>query len=371
MAPNENRSAAVDGLRGLAALSVLLFHVWLYCQPDPPAGYPAGAVDWPWYSGRLGLILFFVISGYLLYRPWLAAALGRRDGLDLGAYLRSRAARILPAYYLALAGSLLLVWELGSIPGVRLPPAEGLPLFLVFGQNVGHGTILTLDPPMWTLCVEVSFYLCLPLAGYAALRLGGTRLRQAAIPLGLLAAGVAWNTWIGAPGADLSLTKILPAMLPFFALGMLAALWREGREVGPAAGKLLGVIAVAGVAGDIALQVLDPALSPHLHDLPAAAGFAALVLLAASARAPVALSRRPLVALGTVSYGVYLWHVPLIWWLRGHGLLPVDPPLAVLVVLPLALLVATASWTLVERPAVAWARSGSGSVSPRPAEMPR
>jgi peptidoglycan/LPS O-acetylase OafA/YrhL len=357
MPPAPHRSAPIDGLRGLAALSVLLYHLWLYARPVPPAGAPAAAGDWPWYSGRLGLILFFVISGYLLYAPWVAAARGEREMPRIGAYFRRRAARILPAYYVALAGAVALVWGLGSTPGVRLPPADGLPLFLVFGQNLGHGTALTLDPPMWTLCVEVSFYLALPLIGLAAARLAGGRHRQLAIPVTLLAAGVAWNTWVAPVGAELALTKLLPAMLPFFALGMIAAVLRQGRELGRTAAAALGVLFAAGLGADIAIAVFDPVLSPKLHDLPAATGFAALVALAGSSRSPVALARRPLVALGTVSYGIYLWHVPLIWWLRGEGLLPLDPGLALLVVLPLTLLVATASWTFIERPALAWGRS--------------
>lgn len=172
---------------------MLFFHLWLYARPDPPAAYPAGATDWPWYSGRLGLILFFVISGFLLYRPWLGAALGRREPPPLATYLRSRAARILPAYYLALAGAMALVWGLGSTPGVRLPDADGLPLFLIFGQNIGHATALTLDPPMWTLCVEVAFYLCLPVTPRCDWSAGACARPRSRLPC--------WpGAWPGTPG---------------------------------------------------------------------------------------------------------------------------------------------------------------------------
>ena len=88
-----------------------------------------------------------------------------------------------------------------------------------------------------------------------------------------------------------------------------------------------------------------------VRDLPAAVGFAAVVALAAhGARAGRVLGTRPLAGLGTVSYGVYLWHVPLILWAKGHGLLPGSPVVAGLVALAATLVVATASWLLVERP---------------------
>ena len=168
------RLSGIDGLRGIAALSVLLFHLWLYARVSPPAGAVSGVADWAWSSMRWGLILFFVLSGFLLYRPWLAAGRGGARP-DLRRYARSRAARILPAYYLALAASVLLLWGSGAVPGVRLPSTESLPLFLVFAQNFSGGSLLTLDPPMWTLAVEVSFYLALPLLGLAALRIGRDR----------------------------------------------------------------------------------------------------------------------------------------------------------------------------------------------------
>jgi peptidoglycan/LPS O-acetylase OafA/YrhL len=84
----------------------------------------------------------------------------------------------------------------------------------------------------------------------------------------------------------------------------------------------------------------------------AAVGFAVLLACASSAAARRRLAARPLVGLGTVSYGLYLWHVPVLLWLRGHGLLPLSPLPALAVALPLSLALATASWVLVEKPAL-------------------
>ncbi|HEX4673125.1 MAG TPA: acyltransferase family protein, partial [Solirubrobacteraceae bacterium] len=72
------RAAGLDGLRALAALSVVCFHVWLYRFPDPTRIRRSGLFDYVLSDFRLGLILFFVLSGYLLYRGFARAAL-RRD----------------------------------------------------------------------------------------------------------------------------------------------------------------------------------------------------------------------------------------------------------------------------------------------------
>ncbi|MGH2899462.1 MAG: acyltransferase family protein, partial [Solirubrobacteraceae bacterium] len=127
----DRRSASLDGLRGIAALSIFAFHGWLYTMPAPDATDRSSLGDYAVHELRLGLVLFFVLSGFLLSRPWFAAALDGRRPPDLRRYARARAARILPAYYVALAGSIVLLWGLRGTPGLRLPPAGELPLFVV------------------------------------------------------------------------------------------------------------------------------------------------------------------------------------------------------------------------------------------------
>ena len=70
-----NRSAAIDGIRGLAALSVLGFHVWLY-RENRPKGDRSLLFDQIGFALHLGLVCFFVLSGFLLYRAFARAALG-------------------------------------------------------------------------------------------------------------------------------------------------------------------------------------------------------------------------------------------------------------------------------------------------------
>jgi peptidoglycan/LPS O-acetylase OafA/YrhL len=182
------RLAEIDGLRGLAALSVLLYHAWLYTRPKVIGARADGLWQPAVHELRLGLVLFFVLSGFLLYGPWVGAALAGERRPRLGSYLWHRAARIVPAYYVALLGSIALLWGLGAAEGVRLPHPGELPLFFIFAQNYSNGPLMSLDPPMWTLCVEVSYYVLLPLVGWLAWAVGGGRRHQAVLPLALLVA---------------------------------------------------------------------------------------------------------------------------------------------------------------------------------------
>ena len=127
------RAQGLDGLRALAALSVLVFHLWVYSEPVVP-GASLTLGQQVWDSTQWGLFLFFVLSGYLLYRPWVRAALGEGERPALRRYLRLRAARIAPAYYLALLGAAVIA-ALGSAPPMRLPTHGTGALFLVFGEN--------------------------------------------------------------------------------------------------------------------------------------------------------------------------------------------------------------------------------------------
>ncbi len=362
-----HRTASLDGLRGAAALSIFVFHAWLYTKREVSAADRHSVVDYAAHELRLALVAFFVLSGFLLFRPWIRATLDGGRAPDLAAYARARAARILPAYYLAFAGSLMLLWNLAGTPGLRLPPAEQLPLFLVFAQNFTPGSVLKLDPPMWSLAVEAAFYVVLPIFGWLALRLPGRRRAQALVPLALLAAGVAYNWAISGQGYGMTFSKSLPAMLPYFAVGMLAALLIEGREIPGRARTAVLVAGLGMVTADAVLKALEPAGVIEvgawfltLRDLPSALGFGLVVVALARSPRTGLLSSRAFVGLGTISYGLYLWHVPVLLFLRGHGLLPLHPVLGLLVALGPAVALATASWVLVERPAIRWARGRNG-----------
>jgi peptidoglycan/LPS O-acetylase OafA/YrhL len=381
-AKSDRRMASIDGLRGIAALSVFVFHGWLYTMPEPSASHRSSVGDYVAHELRLGLVLFFVLSGFLLSRPWFAAALDERRPPDLRRYLRARLARIAPAYYVTLIGSIGLLWGLSGTPGLRLPPASELPLFFVFAQNTSPSSVMKLNPPMWSLAVEVSFYALLPLIGWLAVRLPARRRAQALIPLALLALGIAWNWWTAGLGMGMTFSKTLVAMLPYFALGMLAALALHGRVPGAATRRtmialgLTCVVADAGAKATLAAAGIGTADATTyllvMRDVLSALGFSAIVGAIAAAPQRRLLGSRPLAAMGTISYGFYLWHVPVLMFLRGHGLLPLDPVLGMLVAIGPAIAVSALSWFALERPIIAWAaRRNERARAQRPRPAPR
>jgi peptidoglycan/LPS O-acetylase OafA/YrhL len=155
-------------------------------------------------------------------------------------------------------------------------------------------------------------------------------------------------------------------MLPYFALGMLAAIALHRRA--PATRARRGLIGggLALVASDAFLKAAVPAGLSGLptddlaqsflivRDLPSAIGFALLIAGLAAAPHSAVLGGRVLGGLGAISYPLYLWHVPVLIALRGYGLLPLDPLLALAVTIGPVLAISTLSWVLVERPVLEW-----------------
>ena len=371
MAPSERtrRAAGLDGLRAVAALSVLSFHTWLYGFQNPYAVTRDSVFDRVVFEMRLGLVFFFVLSGYLLYRAFARAALTGDGRVDVRRYARRRIARIVPAYWVATVGAIALLWGARGTPGVRLPAASDLPLFAIFGQNYSLDTIMRLNPVTWTLCVEAAFYVLLPLLGLLAWRLGPrARRAQALLLAALIPVGFVWNAFVYEHGWNILASKALPAYLPYFGFGMLLALWAElraergARPFSPHATALLVAGGFLLVAGDAYWHATASPRSVNawlavVADIPAGLGFALIVgaAVVGGGAARRWMSVRPLAWVGLVSYGVYMWHVPLILFGRRMDLLPGAYVPRLLVVLVPVLLVAAASWYLVERPLIAWA----------------
>jgi peptidoglycan/LPS O-acetylase OafA/YrhL len=368
----DRRYLSLDGLRGIAALGVFYFHAWLYTKDVPTSLDRTSVADYATHELRLALVSFFVLSGFLLYRPWVKARLerGGRD-VPLRAYVRNRVARVAPAYYAALAGSLTL-YAIAGTPGVRLPPVEQLPLFLVFGQNFSPDTSLKLNAPMWSLAVEVTFYLLLPVAGWLALRARPTVRAQTLAPIALIVLGVAWNWWIAGRAFGTVGSKTLPAILPYFGLGMLATVLMHGRRPSERMRRamLLGGLALVladGVFKALSVNVLDVGQLPAImRDFPSGIGFALFIAaLAAATKEGWFLGGRVLAGMGAISYGFYLWHVPVMLWMRSQGLLPLEPVTGALAALLPSLALALASWLWLEKPALAWAQRRRALDSPQ------
>jgi peptidoglycan/LPS O-acetylase OafA/YrhL len=347
-APAKHRAQALDIIRAFAAMAVLTYHVWLYRLPRPNSPTREGFFDHVLFEWRIGLVVFFVMSGYLLYRPLLK---GRHDGapqkLAPRRYYWRRIVRIVPAYYVAIIGSIILLWGIGDTAGVRLPPAAELWRFAFFLQNYSSDTLLTLDAPTWTLAVQAAFYLVFPVFVFFGARMGR---RAWAFPLLLVALGVLFN-WVSysnewGPIARLS----LPAMLPYLALGMAIA------HLPPATTRSTAVWMIgAGVVlafGDSLWHALNigPWALGVLRDLPGAIGYG--LIIAACAQPVIGASDRwkPAEAFGRWSYGVFLWHLPLLLFIKGHGLMPASGVLTWFMLVAVASAAGAATWRLIELP---------------------
>jgi peptidoglycan/LPS O-acetylase OafA/YrhL len=169
------RFAGIDGLRAIAAGSVLVYHVWRFGDPgggSPDLGPLSPVMPHLWH----GVTLFFVLSGFLLYRPFAAAAMRRAPQPGIGRYLRHRALRILPAYWFVLAVTAFGL-EAALVAGDAGPRTEGRPnaellvVNLLLLQNASPDTIFTGIGPAWSLTVEAGFYLVLPLLALLAVAL--------------------------------------------------------------------------------------------------------------------------------------------------------------------------------------------------------
>jgi peptidoglycan/LPS O-acetylase OafA/YrhL len=361
---------ALDSLRAIAALSVFVFHaVGFYAR-----GATQGNTIAP-YVARMdvGVTIFFLLSGFLLYRPFVQARRTGRPPPPLIPYAWRRALRIVPAYWVALTLATIVL----ALPGVFT--LTGIPTFYGFLQIYDADTAFKGLGQCWTLCVEVAFYAFLPLWARLLRRVApGRSLRAELIALAALAAaGVLYKVLVLSGLAPLlpllqPLLLALPGFLDHFALGMALAVvvvgWEERGEW-PAAVTRWPLAWWAGAAavflGVAAASGLDatPAESTHTeyavrHAANAVVALLLLVPAVAGGGAPGRMLRwTPMRWLGVISYGIFLFHLPLLQLLSDEGLSRwesgVHPYLLWFGVgLAGTLVLATASWFLVERPAL-------------------
>jgi peptidoglycan/LPS O-acetylase OafA/YrhL len=383
--PGNPRFPLFDSLRAIAALSVFAGHTII---ESFTLGSHRQLLVLAIQVADQGVAIFFLISGFLLYRPFLTA---RRDGrpVSLGDYARRRVLRIVPGYWVALTIFVLA----GFVSGVS---AGNWWIFYGFAQNYNLNTIGQGIGVAWTLCIEVTFYLALPLFAFLAAKLGreNRSMRGDMLLLVVLAAAsLAYRAHFSAY-LDLPTVSTLPGFFFWFALGMGVAVASVDAGV-TAAFSRLGVRARHWPVFSWALAALMFVLlheSSHANSalgVPLSAvvvhvlyGLTALFLLLPAvfddtAGGPVrALLRLPALAwVGLVSYALYLYHTIVIAQidklLTEHGVSP-RYLLVVVLSLPLSLACAAASFYLVERPLMRLRRRGG---RPRPGplghELPR
>ncbi|HKK23720.1 MAG TPA: acyltransferase family protein, partial [Pseudohaliea sp.] len=323
----------LDGLRALAVLPIVLFH----------AGFP-------WLpGGYVGVDIFFVISGYLL-GTIVSREIGQGRFSVRRFYLR-RARRLLPALLVLLAVTLATGYFL-LLPGELLRLAQASASVMLFVPNVYFwetaasyfGLDIATEPLLhtWSLGVEEQFYLLLP-----ALLLLGARLRRPWLLLGgLLVLSYLCNIALMEIDSTFSF-YLLPGRAWELLLGVIV-----GRYAPPfAAGQRgTGLLALAGLLLCVLPMVLLDESSPFpgSNALYPALGAAALLVATngADTRVGRALAQAPMVAVGRISYSLYLWHWPVVVYLE---LAQPDEPANRWVTLLLSLGLAGLSYRLVEQ----------------------
>jgi Predicted acyltransferases len=322
---DRGRSSGLDGLRAFACLLVVAFHL------HTVSGVSFGPLDVIIRGGDSGVYLFFALSGYLLYKPFL------RGTVRLGDYGLKRAGRILPGYFVALAG-------LAVLTGSRLPVEHPLP-FLTMTASY--------DIPLrgflgnaWTLSAEILFYLSLPLIARLA------EGRQMLVLGGLaLASGVAATIHrLALSDANSWMIGTFPLVFYAFVPGMFLAVLEVRRPTTFArlsGGAYLVVGIVCLIFGTLT-TILPVSLATGV-------GTALVMGWLLQHRLPWS---RALVFAGGASYALYLWHKDM-FTSFGPG-----------VGLVIAVAASALSWALVERPILARIHAATTRRRLRPAAEP-
>lgn len=360
-----SRTIALEGVRAVSALAIVVVHAASFTgATSVPGGLTDGAGPWMQHL-TAGVAVFFVLSGYLLFRPFVAADLAGRASPPVGPYLLRRLVRIFPAYWVALAVS-------AAVLDLQLGDGWSALRFYALIQIYWSDSVIGGLPHAWTLNTELAFYLFLPVWAAGLRRIVRRSPQPVTVHLAGLAVlflvGIAVTTWLRARGARLGYGT-LPANLDLFAIGMAMAVVAEARDAGARLPRVVvalrdqpGLSWLAALCCYASLVAMEwptgftaPTAGQELaRELLVAAVATLFVLPAAFGDRgwPLALLRsRPLVAVGIVSYGVYLWHLPVLdLMVREEVLVQPSTWVLALLCLPPTLVLAAASWFGLERP---------------------
>lgn len=372
LSEREAQVAALTGLRGFAALMVVLVHVSV-------------RTDYQWLGlPAYGPICLFVLSGFLLYRPWARWVLRLGPNPEVQPYTRRRLARIFPAYLVVFC-AVALIYAPSRPVGV-----DGWFYNLTLTWIYVPGQFPTVMAQSWSLCTELSWYVALPVmavaSGWFARRWPpATALR---IMTGLMAlslpVSVGWWIWLHENNLHLALTYRfwLPGYLMCFAGGALISLYAEARSAG-----IVSPSRVRRLVSDPWAPVLlvVTVLLFSTSTLGGADGFGSgplsfseeqmrvgastiislillLVVVFGPASSPISrlMSTRALTASGRWSFSIYLWHLPLLVMLDDKMTSPdgsaAELAFKLIWALALTIPLSAATYLWVEEPAIEWSR---------------
>lgn len=357
--------AALDGVRAIAAMMVVALHL------SEIVGVPWSINGQPFLTtlvvfGRMGVDLFFVLSGFLLFRPYARALLFEHQWPSMRSFYLRRIFRIWPGYYVTLVAMLLLFAHQYLQPDHR----ARLALFLIFFMDSSHQTWQQLNGPFWTLATEWQFYMLLPLIalGFSAIvrRFATSPQQRLLAVLGCCGGIIVWGLIIKGLGVHFlshpDATILVPRRvlnlflfftfgiqgkyLEVFAYGMIVCTCytfaqdpEHGRDLNVRLRQLSHWLWVAGLLLLLCLAIwhaqatgprddnlssfaafpfLNP-LTPYFPWLgePAVGSGFALCMLALLSGSPLPrwiFERRALRWVGMISYGIYMWNQKLTGW---------------------------------------------------------
>jgi peptidoglycan/LPS O-acetylase OafA/YrhL len=342
---------SLDGLRAVAIAAVVLYHATDFTFPA---------------TGLLGVDLFFVLSGFLI-TTLLLDEQRRAEFVGLGSFYRRRARRLLPAALVLLAVFSAVAVVVTDRREALLGVAAGLAYVMNYALAAGHAEAVPTElAHLWSLSAEEQFYLVWPV-----LLLGFFRGR-----VGL----AAWSCAAGIVLVQLRAFDLLGSEASFqriefgvdtrslsILVGCLLALVLVGRANVPRVPQRLELVAPVLF---VALLVIDWKRSVFAGPLLVTAFCSAVLVVQSLDRtSPVSrvLSVSPMVFLGRISYGLYLWHLPVLaaFGVLGAGLTPMAIP-----AVAVAVVAATASYYLVERPFLRRRSRPAAEAELRPAPAP-
>jgi peptidoglycan/LPS O-acetylase OafA/YrhL len=340
-----DRFAALDGLRGLSIAVVIVFH----------AGF-----SWA-RGGSVGVDVFFVLSGFLitllLMQEW-----GKNRRISLGRFYARRALRLYPALLLVV-GAVLIYAKVAAHPVGTRPFSVviwGPLLYLTDLQGAsGHIPGLTLTEHTWSLAIEEQFYLAWPPLLALLLAFGARARLLLGVVLGLAAASAVLTTTLWSGAGSLNRVYSGPdtraqALLLGCALGLAtSAGWLPSKRW---VNALLQFAGLAGVTALVAYTIGGSFTDAWNYTgygllLMALAAVAVIAAAIASPKGPISrvLALPPLVGLGKISYGLYLWHWPIFLVLNSaylrHSFLQTQ-----IIRLTVTLVVTLLSYWLIEKP---------------------